>query len=379
MSGLGPPPSAELIAYSNADVLIAEAATLFSVAALTVVLRCYVRIHMLKAFGHDDWTMVLALLLAAATLACYVLQVPLGLGKHLSVIQMDPDKYRQLLKVRYVHQNVCGPAVTIVKISVAFFLLRFARQKAYVWFLRGLIVFLVALLLACAGTLIWACIPVAASWDFRLRPPPLGTGTAKCFSKKTFGEIALFNAVTNCFTDFLLALLPIPLIWKLQVNMRTRVTLVLILSLGIFAGIAGVIRATVFNSILNDPRRFIHEKYSMWNYVELTVGIIAGSLPALKPLFGAVLNVAKGMTTGSRSKDGKSGYGYGKSAPESLGYIKQGGEIRVNTEVRLRELKTSGTPWGAKRGADSEESIAPLYELRTSVLGNSGDRAGGRV
>ena len=91
--------------------------------------------------------------MAAATFVCYVLQVPLGLGKHLSVIQMDPAKYQQLLKIRYVHQNICGPAVTMVKISVALFLLRFTVKKAYRYFLYGLIVFLLAFLLTCAGTL----------------------------------------------------------------------------------------------------------------------------------------------------------------------------------------------------------------------------------
>src|SRR4051794_20322516 len=92
-------------------------------------------------------------LMAAATLICYVLQIPYGLGKHLAVIQMDPIKYQQLLKIRYVHQIICGPAVTVVKISVAFFLLRLVTRKAYRWFLYGLIVFLLAFLLTCAGTL----------------------------------------------------------------------------------------------------------------------------------------------------------------------------------------------------------------------------------
>jgi hypothetical protein len=91
--------------------------------------------------------------MVAATLVCYVLEVPLGLGKYLSVIQMDPVKYQQLLKVRYVHQIICNAAVTVIKVSVAFFLLRVATEKAYRWFLYGLIVFLLAFAMACSGTL----------------------------------------------------------------------------------------------------------------------------------------------------------------------------------------------------------------------------------
>ncbi|KAI1507882.1 hypothetical protein Ptr86124_013136 [Pyrenophora tritici-repentis] len=301
-------PSPELIAYSNAHNLIAEAATLCTIAVLTVILRCYARAVVIKSFGYNDWTMILASVMAIATLVCILLQVPLGLGKYTSVIQMDPVKYQHLLKIRYAHQIICNAAVTIVKISVAFFLLRFATVRAYRVFLYGLNVFLLAFMLACTGTLvrpahfdfisnpIWACLPIEASWNFSLRPPPLGNGTARCFSKRTFGDIALFNAMINCLTDFLLALLPVTLIWQLSVNLRTRISLIAILSLGIFVGAAGAFRATAFNTILKDPRRFVHDKWMMWNYVELTVGIIAGSLPALKPLFVRMLKAAREKT-----------------------------------------------------------------------------------
>jgi hypothetical protein len=91
--------------------------------------------------------------MAAATLVCYVLKVPPGLGKYMSMIQMNPVKYQQLLKVRYVHQIIYNAAVTVVKVSVAFFLLRFATKRAYRWFLYSLFVFLLAFAMACSGTL----------------------------------------------------------------------------------------------------------------------------------------------------------------------------------------------------------------------------------
>lgn len=42
-------------------------------------------------------------------------------------------------------------------------------------------------------TQIWQCIPVAATWDLRLRPPPIGTGTAVCFDRPTFTAIGMMN------------------------------------------------------------------------------------------------------------------------------------------------------------------------------------------
>lgn len=40
------------------------------------------------------------------------------------------------------------------------------------------------------------CIPIAAAWDTRLRPPPIGTGTARCFTIQTFSQIGMFNTST---------------------------------------------------------------------------------------------------------------------------------------------------------------------------------------
>jgi len=105
-------------------------------------------------------------------------------------------------------------------------------------------------------------------------------------------------------------------IWQLSLNLRTRISLIIILSLGIFAGVAGIFRATVFNTILKDPRRFVHDNWMMWNYVELTVGIVAGSLPALKPLFVRVLDAAREKTAV------RSGKLSAHDGPDTLGHHK---------------------------------------------------------
>jgi len=92
-------------------------------------------------------------ILATIAFGCYISEVPLGLGKHLAVIQLDPPKYRQLLKIRLVHQVCVTAGVTVVKISVSYMLLRLAVQRNHIYFLYSLIVFLVAFIIACTGTL----------------------------------------------------------------------------------------------------------------------------------------------------------------------------------------------------------------------------------
>ena len=51
----------EEMAYTNAPEILAITSTFFAIAAAVVILRCYVRIFMLKIFKFEDWLMVLAM------------------------------------------------------------------------------------------------------------------------------------------------------------------------------------------------------------------------------------------------------------------------------------------------------------------------------
>jgi uncharacterized membrane protein YeiB len=146
--------------------------------------------------------------------AAYVTEIHLGVGKHVAVITSDKPRYVQLLKFRLVHMTTVSVGIVLVKVSVCLFLLRLVTRSAQVWFLWGVICFLVPFVLASLGTLvchdtsvdqlgegksltykiqIFQCNPIAAAWDIDLQPPPTGTGTAKCFSGDTFDAIGLFN------------------------------------------------------------------------------------------------------------------------------------------------------------------------------------------
>ena len=56
-----PPMTPEYIAYTNAPQIMAITGSFFAIALVVVLLRCYVRISMLKVFGIDDWIMVFSM------------------------------------------------------------------------------------------------------------------------------------------------------------------------------------------------------------------------------------------------------------------------------------------------------------------------------
>jgi hypothetical protein len=208
---------------------------------------------------------------------------------------------------------------------------------------------------------IFQCIPVQAGWDLHLRPPPVGAGDARCFSRQVFAQIGLFNSIVNIATDFLLAFLPVPMIWHIQVSIRTKCSLIAILSLGTLACVAGIMKSTYNRTILTDPRRFIHDWYSMWNFIELDVGIIAASLPALKPLFTRFLDAARGLASGqtvSGLNGQRSSYRRQVEGPDNA---KDGAGRTIS--LFTRSNNASRRPWQSVQRRDSEDSILPLQDL----------------
>jgi hypothetical protein len=186
----------------------------------------------------------------------------------------------------------------------------------------------------------------------------------------------------------LFATLPIPLIWQLQLNNRTKFSLIAILSLGWFACASAIIKAVQQYHIFTDLDWTVHDSFNIWNYIEFTVGIIAASLPTLKPLFNWFLETARAITSGGRSK-GTSGYrasAYGKGA-NSLGYHQHTSSSNPSIALQSIESKGDANPgsynrrgpynvkvtsdatgvadkeaWDIMGAKNSDESIRPLQQ-----------------
>lgn len=72
-------------------------------------------------------------------------------------------------------------------------------------------------------SLLFACRPIAASWD------PLLLPTAECINQ---GGIYIATAVIGITTDVLLIAIPVPTIWGLQMPMKQKVGLTIMFAVG---------------------------------------------------------------------------------------------------------------------------------------------------
>lgn len=96
------------------------------------------------------------------------------------------------------------------------------------------------------------------------------------------------------------------MLWNINVSVRTKVSLFLVLGLGGLVTACAVMRLVHLSSY-GSSGDWLYDTVSLakWSMLELTVSIIAGSLPSLRPLVRCVLGgltYAQGTTSRSRKR-----------------------------------------------------------------------------
>ncbi|TXC00325.1 hypothetical protein FocTR4_00014697 [Fusarium oxysporum f. sp. cubense] len=97
---------------------------------------------------------------------------------------------------------------------------------------------------------------------------------------------ALKNEACNSATDLILTFLPAYMFWGLHMQLSTKVGLVALMGLSIFAFVASVIKTILLQSLgyRSDFTRNVAALF-IWLHVENTLVITAASIPMTRPLF----------------------------------------------------------------------------------------------
>lgn len=112
------------------------------------------------------------------------------------------------------------------------------------------------------------------------------TSEGKCWPAQVIRGLGYAECSLNITTDVFFAIvIPISLLWDLNSNRRTRLTLMLVLGLGFFVCVASIIK-TVYLYIVGDYNDWLWDSrfITLWSIVEINLGIIAGSVPTLRPI-----------------------------------------------------------------------------------------------
>lgn len=116
--------------------------------------------------------------------------------------------------------------MAFIKLSIAVLLLRIAVQRRYKLILN-ISVGIVAVWTAGIFFFdVFQCKPVEFQWDYTIEG-----GT--CVSGDSLVSAGYAFSVLSVLSDWLYALLPIPMLWNAKMNIHTKIAIIVILSLGI--------------------------------------------------------------------------------------------------------------------------------------------------
>ncbi|KAF6225737.1 hypothetical protein HO133_009739 [Letharia lupina] len=201
------------------------------------------------------------------------------------------DKEQSLIATQTIY--FCAQA--LVKVSI---LLLYHRLFGVVEWFR------IALCVAGALTIMWwiaaildsifQCVPVQAIWDKSIRDP-------KCQDVRAS---ALGTGISNMILDIMFLIIPLPMIWKLQVTRKIKISLTGIFLLGAFVCATSAVRIHAIYKTdwtLTDPS-WTGFGLGVWSTVESCCSVIAACLPTMRPL----LTRAQAHTSHAKSTSTKS-------------------------------------------------------------------------
>jgi hypothetical protein len=139
----------------------------------------------------------------------------------------------QLTKVmRYavIAQPFGAVACAVAKTSVAGLTLRIAGPNTFwrKWILYVGIFILWVMTVLDISLKFAQCKPVSANWDVEILPTD-----KHCWNPSVSTNVSIANSAFGTAMDFTLALLPCTIVWNLKVDLKTKLALMFLLSLGV--------------------------------------------------------------------------------------------------------------------------------------------------
>ncbi|EXF83067.1 hypothetical protein CFIO01_06239 [Colletotrichum fioriniae PJ7] len=256
----------------HGKAVIACATISAGLAGLIVGLRFFARLYPARLLGKEDWCIFIAWLFSAATSIGMCLQVKTGMAEEFSTLSV----YQQQTFFKWAYLTIIfyNTGLACVKVSILLLYLRILRDLNYRKACYVVLFIVVCVSLWTVLSSIFFCVPITKNWDRAI--------TGVCFSQ---GIAWFVNAALNILTDFMILILPLPILPKIKQSRRQKIGLYLIFALGFFICVVSILRipSLIAAKYSRDPT-LDSPGIAKWSVVELNTAIVCASLITLKPL-----------------------------------------------------------------------------------------------
>ncbi|KAI3327041.1 hypothetical protein HD806DRAFT_520044 [Xylariaceae sp. AK1471] len=232
---------------------------------------CYAR----RRIYADDIFVVLSFanVVALASVASWA--VFSGLGKH--IWELSPSQLVIQIKLLLISELTYLMATAFVKFSVLWLYNRIYTTPVFRRWCYGLMAFDIAYMISFLPLYLTNCVPLSQLWH------PVPGGWCR---DPAIGDNA--TIAVNLILDVAILVLPMPVLWRLQMSVRDKITITAMFSIGIVT-----IGVMVWRLIVTLRTRSSPDwtetlcRVGLISSLEVYLGIIAACIPTLGPLFNA--------------------------------------------------------------------------------------------
>ncbi|KAF1344392.1 hypothetical protein BDV97DRAFT_361567 [Delphinella strobiligena] len=265
-----------------------------------VILRVWVRAHLIRSFGWDDWTILLTLATYTSDCAIWVVVAQIETGDDMkNAAKLGPLVFlpylARLMKLIVVFETLYLWSTVVLKISLSIFFLRVITKQ---WHRN--VVYVTTFLNTTYG-IIFAFIALfrCGSLNHSLANELAG----KCISDDALQSMNYISASLNAVTDWIYVFFPIYVVWHAPMPRKAKVSAGILLGMGAMGSICSLIRIAYIPGLKAGPK-FLSQAIEVgtWSIVEPGIGISAASLATLRPLIRSMRDVSRNIKSTMSSK-----------------------------------------------------------------------------
>ncbi|PMD40948.1 hypothetical protein L207DRAFT_488948 [Hyaloscypha variabilis F] len=351
---------------------------------ISTVLRFYVRISILKFVGREDWLTVAAMIVFTVFCSLCLLDEYYGLGAHMENI--DAGSLQTGFKIIFICELLYVASTTVTKFSIAAYFLRLSikrYQKIVIYTTLSVVIVFSTMYF---GFLLFQCAPISYLWT------KYENGQGKCLRSPILASVTYAHCAMSALTDWSFGILPIFFVWKMRMNPRTKLSVILILSLGFFASTATIVRIVYIKQLTEtDDYSWQGINLVKWSMVEPAIAITAMNIATLRPMFKNFFNFASKKLDSVDEDDGRpsgdsqkpfrghansvNANDYSVEFAELLGLsrvgvttmITAGGSDAERSQMRKRFTMRRGSSSKEKYDSESQTELNPVPVLNENI------------
>ncbi|KAH8748435.1 hypothetical protein F5883DRAFT_239441 [Diaporthe sp. PMI_573] len=276
ITGILPPPPGVRPNFKHPEsigyLLVIVTAVFLPFASLVVILRLYTRRVIVRAIGYDDYTIILGWFFSVAFSVANAVHLHYGLGVHAWDVPLTT--YSPFVKMILSSGAVYGLSFMFVKLSILLLYLQLSPHRKFRAMVYAVMITTILYSLLGSFEFLFTCKPIAKVWDLTIT-------SGSCYSG---AKILAVHGGLSIATDIAMLVLPITMLWKLQLPRRRKVAVAALFMTGTLVCIVTIIRLKkVLIWVRTIDITWTAVDIWVWSTIEVNVGIVCACLIHFKP------------------------------------------------------------------------------------------------